>query len=486
MPIRYVQDATQRFTEFGGFSPVEPAHLPESVAMWADSVLERGEAGLLTIVAILAAGPEGAMRSVAGDLTAMAERIAGQEQLDVQVVMLIVTAERLDRATYDRWQAFKVHRGPVRLVPWAVDLTRNRVFPHQGPPFGIDPDLAVLAAPEPPCEGDERQQQPAASAQPAQQKVPPMPTPWVTASLLIIIAAIWLAMSVAGGSLDATESIPLLEQWGAVNRPTMWLTGQYWRLFTAVFLHIGAAHLAMNGLSLWVAGRAVEWLYGSWRMLFIYLAAGVIGSVASSVLGPPALLSAGASGAIFGLLGAILWFRLSSPLGEVIKLRPLLTTLALNLALSLAMYKLIDNWGHLGGLVGGFLAAAIIGVPPIAGDKLPRFRPGRLWRGVGALALTAVLAACMSGLVELPGAGRDLARALEAHDAERYDLAEPGLERAVRRQGDNPYLRDYLIDTYVHQAKCSEALSQFEQLVAVSPEYGGLRSVVLRVKECGR
>lgn len=501
MPIRYMQDVTQRFTEFGGFSPVDPAGLPESVATWADCVLERAETGLLTLVAILTAGPEGAMRKVSEELTEMARQIAGQERVDVQVVMLIVTGDRLSRETYDRWQSFKVHQGPVRLVPWAVDLTRNRVFGHQGPPFGIDPDLAVLAEPEPPCDADGEaeggsgggaeggaeaaQRQPAASVQAVRRRPEPIPTPWVTISLLVIIVAIWAAMTVTGGSLDATESIALQTEWGAVARPAMWLTGQYWRLFTAVFLHIGAVHLATNGLSLWMAGRAVEWLYGPWRMLFIFLTAGVIGSIASSVLGPPAILSAGASGAIFGLMGAILWFRTSSPLGKVIQMRPLLTTLAINLGLSLTMYQLIDNWNHLGGLVGGFLAAAVIGVPAVAGAAAPRLRPGRPWRGAAALALTALLAAYLTGLAELPGPGRDLARAVEALEAQRYDLAEAGLERAVRRQGDNPLLRHNLIVTYVNLGKCREARGQLQELRASAPDYEDLPTLAWWVDDCG-
>ncbi|MDF2628506.1 MAG: rane endopeptidase [Symbiobacteriaceae bacterium] len=488
MPIRYVQDVTQRFTEFGGFCTVEPAQLPESVAEWADAVLERVEAGLLTLVAILTAGPEGAMRSVSAQLTTMGEQLAQQERLDVQIVMLIVTGERLTRDEYDRWQALKVQQGRVRLVPWVVDLTRNQVFAHQGPPFGIDPDLEMLAQPEPVCEGEEpaEVQQPAASVQPGRREAVAAPTPWVTSILLIIVAAIWLIMSFQGGALDATESSLLQHEWGAVSRPDMWVTGQFWRLFTAVFLHIGAVHLAMNGFSLWTVGRAVEWLYGPWRMLFIYLTAGVVGSIASSVLGPAMIISAGASGAIFGLLGAILWFRLSSPVGEVIQMKPLLTTLALNLGISLTMYKLIDNWNHVGGLVGGFVAAAVVGVPTIAGVALPRFRPGRLMRGVAGAMLTLALAAFVSGVVVLPGPGRDLARAYEAFNAGQYDAAEAGIERAVQRQEDNPILRHNLLVTYYRQGKCSDAEAQLRELRALAPEYSELGNLEMLVRACGK
>ncbi|HWI52834.1 MAG TPA: rhomboid family intramembrane serine protease [Symbiobacteriaceae bacterium] len=479
MPITYIQDAKQRFTEFGGFSAIAPEELPESVATWADCVLERAEAGLTTLVVLLTACPEGAMKAVRDDLTILADRIARQARHEVQALLLIITPDRLNRPQYDRWQELKVTRGAVRLVPWVVDLSRQQIFQHQGPPFGIDPDLETLAAPEP-RSSEEPPAQPAA----ARGDGDGFPRPVVTIGLLGVLIGIWVVMTIMGGSLNATEETDLLLKWGAVGRPDMWSDGEFWRLFTACFLHIGLAHLAMNGYSLWVVGRSVEWLFGHTRMLFIYLAAGVAGSVASALLGPPLVLSAGASGAIFGLLGAIIWYRVSSPLGYRIKTRPLVVTLLLNLGLNLALYKFIDNWNHAGGLVGGFIAAAAIGVPAIAGEAPPRWRPGRGLRIAATATITLALLAFTTGQLPIPGPGRDLANAVQAYNDHRYAEAAAGLERAVRRQDDEPALRYMLIQAYISQGKCNQAETQLIQLMAKEPDYEEIPALSARLKRC--
>ncbi|HWI63137.1 MAG TPA: rhomboid family intramembrane serine protease [Symbiobacteriaceae bacterium] len=481
MTTAYVQEARQRFTEFGGFTVMEPA--ADSLATWADCLLVRVETGLTTLVAIMAVGPEGATKAVRDDLTIMADRIARQERVEVQVLLLLVSAEPLTRSAYDRWQELKVSRGNVRLVPWIVDLTREQVFAHQGPPFGIDPDLETLAAPEPRCEEGEAPKPQAEPHRPVAERDEP-PRPWATIVLLTAIIGIWLAMTVAGRSLTATEDMEILNNWGAVFRPFMWRDGQYWRLFTAAFLHIGLAHLAMNGLSLWMVGRAVEWLYGPLRMLYIYVAAAVTGSLLSAALGQPVVLSAGASGAIFGMLGAIIWYRLSSPLGARIKMRPLLTTLVMNLGLSLAMYKVIDNWNHLGGLLGGFVAAAVIGVPAIHGLQAPRWRFGRTWHIAGTALITLALAGYLTGLLVPPGPGQRLAAALEAYEDGRFDEAETGVEAAVERQEDEPWLRYVLTAVYLDQGKCAQAQAQVIQLRSLEPEYEHLRELEALVKKC--
>ncbi|HYF91861.1 MAG TPA: rhomboid family intramembrane serine protease [Symbiobacteriaceae bacterium] len=473
MPFAYIQEARQRFTEFGGFVALDPAELPESIATWADCMLVRDEVGLTTVVTLLTACPEGAMKTVRDDLTVMADRMAREARTEVQALLLIITGEQLTRDRYERLQELKVNRGAVRLVPWVVDLTRNQVFQHQGPPFGIDPDLETLAVPEPPVEEAPR---------PPRGEKPPAAR--VTIALLGIIGAVWLAMTVAGGSLNATEEIEWLLRWGAVGRPDMWITGHFWRMLTSAFLHIGFVHLAMNSMSLWMVGRAVEWLYGPGRMLFIYLVAGVIGSLISAVLGPPLVLSAGASGAIFGLLGAIIWYRISSPLGDRIKLRPLLVTLGINLVFFIAAHDMLDNWNHAGGLAGGMLAAAVAGVPAVEGLKPPRWRMGRPGRIIAAAALVAVLGGYLTGLMVPPGSGRDLAAAELAYDRQRYAEAAVGYERAVSRQGDEPYLRYKLIRTYVSLGKCNQARAQLIQLDTVAPDYGGIPELRRRVHQC--
>lgn len=477
----YLQGARQRFTEFGGFVTMEAAGTGPALADWADDLLVREEQGLVTLVALVMVAPEGALKAVRDELALLADRIAVQHKTEVQAVMLLVTAERLVREQYDRWQGFTLNRGPVRLVPWVVDLSRGAVFEHKGPPFGLDPDLAMLADPRPECaepaDGEAHEGQAFHPQAPAR--------PWVTIGLMTTLVLIWMVMTVAGGSLSATEDTVLLFDWGAQARPQLWLSGQYWRLLTAAFLHFGAIHLVMNGLGLWVVGRVVETLYGPWRMLLIYLVAAVGGSVLSAMAGPPMAVAAGASGAVFGLLGAVVWFRLSSPLGYRIAWRPVLTILGVNLAVGLALSSFIDNWNHLGGLVGGFVAAAAAGVPAITGLDRPRYSPGRWGHVAAAMVLVVGSGAVLAGLVDLPGPGRDLARAGEAYEDGRLQEAEAGFRQAVARQEDQPQLHWALALTYYRQGKCREARLELNELRALDPEHEGIPELHELLQRCG-
>lgn len=143
--------------------------------------------------------------------------------------------------------------------------------------------------------------------------------------------------------------------------------GQVWRLFTAMFLHIGPTHLISNLIGLFMLGPILEGHLGHWRFAAIYLVGGLFGSVASYAFSPA--FSAGASGAVFALLGAtvLYFFRFRENFGRQGQeiLRSMLVVLVINLVLGGAMAN-VDNWGHMGGLVGGLLVSA---------GLFPRFRP---------------------------------------------------------------------------------------------------------------
>jgi rhomboid protease GluP len=133
--------------------------------------------------------------------------------------------------------------------------------------------------------------------------------------------------------------------------------GQWWRLFTAMFLHIGILHVGLNSWALYLLGREAEQLYGRLRFLIIYLLAGLTGSVASMTVLPALThVSAGASGAIFGIIGVLLayYLRYRNQLGAAgrAQLYNIALIAALNLFLS-SQIPNIDNWAHLGGLIGG-------------------------------------------------------------------------------------------------------------------------------------
>jgi len=140
------------------------------------------------------------------------------------------------------------------------------------------------------------------------------------------------------------------------------LAGQWWRLLTPALLHAGLLHLAVNAYSLHSIGPEVERLSGRARFLSVYVLATAAGT-AASVLGTPAP-SIGASAAIFGLGAAVAVYhwRHRHLLGETSSrvLRSLGWTLALN-ALYSAANRRVDNWGHLGGMLGGALAAWALG-----------------------------------------------------------------------------------------------------------------------------
>ncbi|WP_338451633.1 rhomboid family intramembrane serine protease [Niallia oryzisoli] len=180
--------------------------------------------------------------------------------------------------------------------------------------------------------------------------------PRFTYLFIAVQIIMFLLMEAAGGSTDSS----VLIQFGA-KANWLILEGEWWRLFTPIFLHIGILHLVMNTFALYYLGLTVERLFGNCRFLFIYLFAGFFGSLASLLFSQN--ISAGASGAIFGCFGALLYFGTAFPklffrtMGTNI-----LVVIAINLAFGFSMSG-IDNAGHIGGLIGGFLAAAMVHLP---------------------------------------------------------------------------------------------------------------------------
>lgn len=143
--------------------------------------------------------------------------------------------------------------------------------------------------------------------------------------------------------------------------------GQIWRLFTAMFLHIGVLHLLSNLYALYILGPMVEGYYGHARFLAIYLLGGLTGSVASYAFSTAA--SAGASGAIFALVGAttVYFLRYRENFGARGRaiVQNMFVVIAINLIFGLSV-PFIDNWGHIGGLLGGAV---------VAWGLLPRYQP---------------------------------------------------------------------------------------------------------------
>ena len=124
--------------------------------------------------------------------------------------------------------------------------------------------------------------------------------PIITYAIIAICVLLFIMMYIFGNGTND------LIKYGA-NYDILTRNGEYYRLFTCMFLHIGIWHLACNMYSLYVIGREVESLFGKWKYLIIYILSGICGSVLSLAFSHNSV-SAGASGAIFGLLGALLYF----------------------------------------------------------------------------------------------------------------------------------------------------------------------------------
>lgn len=181
--------------------------------------------------------------------------------------------------------------------------------------------------------------------------------PIVTYIIIAICIILFILMELSGGSTNSQ----VLLKYGA-NLDVLVKNGEYYRLFTCIFLHIGIMHLLCNVYSLYIIGREVENLFGKVKYIIIFILSGIFGSIMSLAF-THNTISAGASGAIFGLLGALLYFGMHyrTYLGEAIK-RSIIPIIVVNLIIGF-FAEGIDLAAHIGGLVGGVLVAMMVGVP---------------------------------------------------------------------------------------------------------------------------
>jgi membrane associated rhomboid family serine protease len=209
----------------------------------------------------------------------------------------------------------------------------------------------------------------------------------ITRFLIGVLVAVFVVEVAVGGpnSLLLGPTVPQLVRLGAEDPGRIAFLGQYWRFFTAMFLHIGIIHLAFNCYALWLIGQNAEHDFGPWRFVLIYLLTGFAGGVASYAFGIS--VSAGASGAIFGLIGAFLAFNYARRHTQIARMRVqwVWQILILNIFIAIGVH-VIDWRAHLGGFIAGVVTGVIL-------DK------GRPVPGVlRVLGVVAIAAACV-GLV---------------------------------------------------------------------------------------
>lgn len=179
----------------------------------------------------------------------------------------------------------------------------------------------------------------------------------VTAALIIINILVFAVTFIKGSPEDTAYMMSV-----GANFYPLTFNGQLWRLFTCMFLHFDIAHLLTNMLSLFAIGSVIETSFGSKRYLAIYLFSGICASLVSALghmfTGSPAV-SAGASGAVFGLSGALIClavFRMTARYGIDARRVPF----AVLLSVALSSASNVDNYAHVGGLAAGFLFSLLL------------------------------------------------------------------------------------------------------------------------------
>jgi membrane associated rhomboid family serine protease len=179
--------------------------------------------------------------------------------------------------------------------------------------------------------------------------------PIVTEVLVALNAAVLLLVTLDGANLANGEGSTIAHRLAVIAGPPWWPggvgTGEWWRLVTSGFLHWGLAHFALNMLFLWIVGRPLEKDVGHVNFAAIYMVSLLAGSAGALMLAPDAL-SAGASGALYGLMGALLIIQHKSGIDPWRS--GLIGLIVINLMLTL--YLGLSLGGHLGGLVGGLVA----------------------------------------------------------------------------------------------------------------------------------
>jgi membrane associated rhomboid family serine protease/Flp pilus assembly protein TadD len=291
---------------------------------------------------------------------------------------------------------------------------------------------------------------------------------WASATnaLIAVNAAIFVAMSLAGaGWLD--PGVTQLIRWGADYGPNT-LGGQYWRVITSAFVHIGIFHLLLNMFCLRKLGRLAERLVGSLAVLGGYFITGV-GAALLSLSWNPMRVSAGASGAIFGIAGMLVTVLYYGKLDLPQANRNRLLGYVLRFSLLNLLYGLranIDNMAHLGGLVAGlglglFLARSF----SVEMAERPAHRRGVIL--AGAICVGLLFLPVMKGknyVIELN-------RGQEAYKKNDFKQAVESFQKYVAERPDDAYGHALLGFSYHAIQRYDEAVQEYKKGLALQPDY---------------
>ena len=284
----------------------------------------------------------------------------------------------------------------------------------------------------------------------------PVVTPALVTLCVLVFAATFLRHHSGTGANQ-----PLLP---GANVGALTLGGQWWRLFTSIFVHLGIVHLAVNMWCLWDLGCFAERVYGRITLLLIFLSSGAAGAMAS-LAWHPFSVEAGASGAIFGIAGALIAsFLLGDypfhPSAMKAQLFSVLAFAGYNLAIGIFGHS-AGNAAHIGGLVCGFALGSLVAVLPS--------------RGAVTVVACGALLGCYAILAHAQGYIVPAERGRVALEAGHTDVAVRELNAAVRK---NPRYADgylSLAQAYLQQQRLADAEQAYRKAVDLDPQAADTR-----------
>ncbi|MGH9391018.1 MAG: rhomboid family intramembrane serine protease, partial [Vicinamibacteria bacterium] len=306
---------------------------------------------------------------------------------------------------------------------------------------------------------------------------------FVTPALITANVAYFAIAVFHGVSPMQPERQQLLDL-GAIHGPLVF-HGEWWRLTSANFVHIGFLHLFFNMWCLWSLGNAAERMFGNLTFLLIYFLSGVGGSLAS-LAWHPSILSAGASGAVFGIAGALVSMLY---LGRILVprqvVRQLLSSLAFFVGFNLLLGSVlegVDNAGHIGGLLVGLgLGAALHRPLPSGRRPWQRF----LIVPVAVLLFVAAARVAVENGASDPELLAENARQLASEGNQEGALEN--LRKAAALAPESAPLANDIGTTYLDSGRIEDAIASFQRAVALDPQlYEPQRNLAVALALAGR
>lgn len=281
---------------------------------------------------------------------------------------------------------------------------------------------------------------------------------YITHILMGLNIIYFIYISITGGSTNIDHIIRL----GAKYNPLI-ASGEYYRLITSMFIHIGITHLLFNTYALKSLGKDVEFMYGSFKFFIIYMIAGIFGSLSSFLFS--SAVSAGASGAIFGLMGAYLYFGMQKP--SIFSARyglNMVSLILINIVFGLTNSN-IDNFAHIGGLIGGFLASYALGLKK---EKLFSFK-----KVIAQLLIITIIGASLMSGISIQKKQWEYNFYMGVDSLKKDDLnnAKLQFQKGIEKNDQIPEFYFYLAYISYEEGDQTTTINYLEKALSINPNY---------------